>query len=241
MKHLLLLLLSWLTCFAPLLCQVSAETQTEMLLARQQAAYTHHADFYVANILTGRQFEDYSNTFKQFFMGKYTERGSLVYDGVFFDDIELQYNVYTQNVVALLETVNTERYVVVTPDKVSAFSVYGHDFVNVPGDSVMAGGIYELAYGGEKSSVYIKRTSVEERMVEDGKMRVEYEPVSRYYVSNEFGSFHVTGKKKLIQAYQKSPQLIRIIKTNKLRFSKRQIEQGLVQAISSLEKVELVD
>lgn len=220
------------------LCGQSDKLATELLETRKQTVYSHHEESYVAGILTGKQFTDYSNKFKQFFLGKYTSRGSLVYDEVLFEDIELQYNIFNQEVIALLETHKSERYVVVRPDKVSAFSVYGHDFVHLPGDSVMASGIYELAYDGVKSSVFIKRTSVDSKTVEGNMIKIEYEPVNKYFVRNQYGTFQISGKKKLIQAYQKSPQLIRIIKTNRIKFSKKAIAQGLVEAVSKLEEIE---
>ena len=230
----LLLPIILLTGILPLFGQ--SDLSNSLLEVRKQGVYAHHDNSYVANILTGRRFIDYSNQFKQFFLGKYTTQGSLVYDGVLFNDIDLQYNLYTQELVVLLETESIERYIIVTPDKVSGFSVYGHEFVQLPGDSVMAKGIYELAYDGVSSNVFIRRTSLEKENIEGGIINYEYEPINRYYVTNEFGSFHITGKKKLIEAYQNSEQLITILKQHKIKFSKKKIEKGLVTAISQLEK-----
>ena len=240
MKRLIYRILLLLLCVVGILplSGQSDKLSAELLEARKQMVYSHHEEAYVAGILTGKQFTDYNNKFKQFFLGKYTSQGSLVYDGVLFEDIELQYNIFTQDVIALMETHRSERYVEVTPDKVSAFSVYEHDFVHLAGDSVMAPGIYELAYGGVNSSVFIKRTSISNKLVDGNQINIEYEPVSKYFVRNQFGTFRVSSKKKLIQAYQKSPRLIRIIKTNRIKFSKKKIEQGLVEAVSKLEEIE---
>ena len=135
----------------------------------------------------------------------------------------------------LLETELIERYIMVTPDKVSRFSVYGREFVQLPGDSVMAKGIYELAYGGVHSNVYIKHTSIKKEIIEEGKINYEYEPIRKFYVTNEFGTFRITNKKKLLEAYQDSQQLSAILKKHKIKFSKKKIEQDLVRAISLFE------
>ena len=213
----------------------SNDSYQEILEARKQGVISHHSESYVANVLTGRGFSDYRNQFKQFFLGKYTVSGSLVYDGVLFEDIEMQYNLYEQNIVVLLETEQVERYITLTTDKVSRFSVYGHDFVQVPGDSVMEQGIYEQAFAGTNSSVFIRRTVQEHKTIEDRVAKFEYTPVNRYYVKNEFGTFRVASKKELLEAYQNSGQLLSIVKKHKIKFSKRKIEQGLVTAISQFE------
>jgi len=205
------------------------------LEARKQGVLSNHADSYVAHILTGRRVVGYKNQFKQFFLGKYTVAGSLVFDGVLFEDIEMQYNLYTQQVIVLLETENSERYVTVTPDKVSRFSIYAHEFTQVRDDSVMAKGIYELAYSGGNSSVLIKRTNNKMQTIERSKIKVEYYPINKYYVKNEFGTFHITSKKSLIKAYQKSQPLISILKKHKIKLSKKNMEEGLITAISHLE------
>jgi hypothetical protein len=233
MKELLLiaaLLATFLTSVAQ-----STTSNHDLLEVRKKGVYAHHADSYVANILTGRRFVAYSSQFKQFFQGKYTTLGTLIYDGVLFEDIDIQYNVFTQEVVVLLETELIERYIMVTPDKVSRFSVYGHEFVQLPGDSVMAKGIYELAYGGVNSNVYIKHSSIKKEMIDEGKINYEYEPIRKFYVTNEFGAFRITSKKKLLEAYQDSQKLAAILKKHKIKFSKKKIEQDLVRAISLLE------
>jgi hypothetical protein len=213
----------------------SANPDHDALEARKQGVHSHHADSYVANVLTGRAFSDYRNQFKQFFLGKYTARGTLEFDGVRFEDVELQYNLYEQNMVVLLETEHIERYITVTLDKVSEFSVYGHDFTQVQGDSVMENGIYELAYAGVNSSVFIERTKLESTEIENQKVRYEYQPVNKYYIQNDFGTFIISRKKDLLKAYHNDVQLVSILKKHKVRFSKRKIEQGLITAISQLE------
>jgi len=230
----LLLCIAFILGCLPSLGQ-SSKPYSAMLEARKQGVYSNHADSYVAHILTGRRILGYKNQFKQFFLGKYTVAGTLVFDGVLFEDIELQYNLYTQQIIVLLETENSERYVTVTLDKVSRFSIYEHEFTQVQGDSVMAKGIYELAYAGANSSVFIKRTNNKRQKIESSKIKDEYFPINKYYVKNEFGTFHITSKKKLIEAYQNSGQLISILKKNKIKLSKKKMAQGLIAAISYLE------
>lgn len=215
-------------------CSLSSQS-SDVLEARKQGVYSHHEDSYVANILTGRAFSDYRNQFKQFFLGKYTTRGSLEFDGVRFEDVELQYNLHEQNIVVLLETEQIERYITLTLDKITAFSVYGHEFTLVQHDSVMDDGIYELAFAGKNSSLFIERTMRESKEIEDKKINFEYTPVNKFYVKNNFGTFTISRKKDLLEAYHHDQQLATILKKHKVRFSKKKIEQGLITAMSQFE------
>jgi hypothetical protein len=234
MKKGLLVFAALLVCCPALLGQ-SDKSYTDILETRKQLVYSNHANSFVAHILTGRRLWDTNIEFAQLFLDKSPVEGTLVFDGVLFEGIGLQYNLYTQQVVALLETENVERYVTITPEKVSEMSLFGHEFTVVQGDTVMAPGIYEIAYAGVNSSVFIKRTKTKLQTIEDQKINIEYDPVNKYFVRNEFGTFEITRKKKLIEAYHNSDQIISILKKYKVKLSKKNIEQGLVTAISNLE------
>ena len=235
MKIALLLFLGFIGSAVGLFSQ-STSNHSDILDARIQGVHSHHRNSYVAHFLTGRKLWDYDINTEQFFLKKRPTEGVLVFDGVVFEQIELQYNLFTQEVIALLETQNRERYVQLTPDKVSRFSIFEHDFVQVSGDSVMTDGIYELAYEGKGSDVFIKRTGKRIKSIEDHERIEKFIPINRYYVSNEFGTFQITSKKKLIEAYQNSELLISTIKKHKVKFSKKKIEQGLVSAVSLFEE-----
>ncbi|GJM30269.1 MAG: hypothetical protein DHS20C17_29040 [Cyclobacteriaceae bacterium] len=213
----------------------SSRSYSEILETRKQGVYSNHSDSYIAQILTGSKVWDHEIDHQQLFLDKPPVRGSLVYDGVLFNDIELQYNLSTQQVIVLLETEISEGYVTVTIDKASRFSVYDHEFVQVLGDSVMEKGIYELAYAGANSNVFIKRTNKRLKSIQGSQVNTEYYPVNKYYISNEFGTFHITSKKQLLEAYQHSRQLISILKKYRIKLSKRKIEQSLIAAISNFE------
>jgi hypothetical protein len=102
-----------------------------------------------------------------------------------------------------------------------------------------AGGAFaypgQAAYAGVNSNVFIKRTKTKLQTIEDQKINIEYNPVNKYFVRNEFGTFHITGKKTFKEAYQNSEQIISILKKYRIKLSKKNIEQGLVAAASYLE------
>jgi len=213
----------------------STESHATILEARKQGATFSHTDAYVAHVLTGKKYWNTRRHYKQFFLEKSPIEGNLIYDGVLFNNIEMQYNLFTQQVIVLLETKNNERYVTISLDKISGFSIYSHEFTLLSGDSVMKKGIYELAYTGTTSNLFIKRTKRLKEVNAGMDLKIDYTPVNRYYLRNEFGTNQITSKKDLLNAYDNSEELNSIIKENRIKFSKKKIEQGLISALSYLD------
>ena len=58
-----------------------------------------------------------------FFGGNGLEFGTLIYDEVTFRNIEIQYDLYTQQVVVQLESKHNIQLVIVDSDKVSGFLI----------------------------------------------------------------------------------------------------------------------
>ena len=61
---------------------------------------------------------------------------------------------------------------------------------------------------------------------------MEFVPVTRYFVKNPYGTFRVNSKKSFLKAYGNHKDLMEIIKKNKLKFSKKKIEDSLITALS---------
>ena len=210
------------------------QSDKSMIEARQNQIYNNHDDADVATVLSGKK---YSLRYlgaknSQFFLTDDTEYGSLIYDGISFDTLEMQYDLFAQKIVVLLESKKTAEYVSIDTDKVSEFLLNDCLFVQVKQDSVMKEGIYQLAFDGQESNVFIKRKKRRIEKVDTGKLIIIFQSFDEYYVTNEFGSFKVSGKKDLLSAFQNSDQLKSLIKKRKIKFSKKVKENGIIAAVS---------
>ena len=219
--------------WCPSYCQTNGD-HGDFLEARKRMVYENHASSYVAHILTGKEYKLRYPGAKnsQFFKGKHPESGMLAYDGVVFEDIEIQYDLFSQKVVILLDTKNYIKHVSIDSEKVSAFSIKGYDFRHIKRDSVMKDGFYQVAFEEEYGSLFIKRRKDKNDVSNDKNYTVKFVPVTRYFVKNLYGTFRVNSKKSFLKAYGNDENLKGTIKRNKLKFSKKKIENSLITAIS---------
>lgn len=214
-----------------------SDADLKVLDARSNGVYEHYQNSYVAPILTGKgYYVDYRGAENSPYFGSDDlEFGTLVYGGIMFKDIEIEYDLYTQEVVVQLETKNDTQLIIVDSDKVSDFSIKNYEFVNIRMDSVMNSGFYQLAYKGPDSRLLIKRTMEKDEEMSTQEITTEFIPKNEYFIKNQFGSFRVNSKKRLVKAYNNSAELLTILKKNSIRFSKSKIENGLITVLSLLD------
>lgn len=231
-----------LICWGPSFCQTSNDHR-DFLEVRKRLVYENHAGLYVAHILTGKNYRLRYPGAKnsQFFKSKHPENGMLVYDGVIFENIEIQYDLFSQKIVILLDSKNYAKYVSIDSERVSAFSIKGHDFKHIKQDSIMKDGFYQVAFEGQSSGLFIKRRKDKSELFNDGKHTIEFTPVTRYFVKNPHGTFRISSKKSFLKAYGTPKNLIEIIKKNKLKFSKKKIEDSLITAVSMSDQKSTID
>ena len=213
-----------------------------ILEAREQLVRKNHENLYISHVLTGKKYDmKYIGSINsQFFRDRYTSYGTLVYDGVYFDKIEIQLDIYQEKVVVLLESKNNEQFVTIDTEKVSELTFKDYKFVHIRHDSIMSDGLYQHAFQGQHTDTYIKRTKLKKDKIENSKMIVEFLPSDKYYIKNNRGTFAITNKKSFLEAFQNSEKAVTILKKNKVRFSKKKIEKGVLTAVPLLDPI-LVD
>lgn len=226
-----------------LLITLSAYGQTStvresILEARQQYASNSYQQSYTAHILTGRKYKYlYPNALNSaFFRGDEMTMGTLVYDGRVFENIEIQYDLFINKVVAVMETDDNSYYITLDSDKVDQFSFEGHDFLHVRGDSIMQNDIYHVLHDGNRGELYAKRMKSSQRKIIDRKTFWEFHDDNEYYVRNEAGTYRISSKKDFYAAFSYLDNLDAIIKAVKLKFSKDKIESGLMQALEMIDQ-----
>ena len=215
--------------------QLSVVSQ-ELLNEQKQGLNAVYESSDVAKVITGKIYalkQTYAIN-SQFFNNKNPLKGTLVYDGIRFEDIDMQYDLSTQKIVVLLETKSNKKYVSVDAEKVSWFSIDGADFTRVSGDSVMTDGIYQLAYTGDFSRLYIKRIKNRVQKVTD-KIIVEFKPANFFYVANSFGTFEISGRKSVSGAFNDKVDVKKVLKPYDISFSTKGIEESLLMAIPLLD------
>lgn len=212
--------------------------QSSIKAIRRQNVEEIYKQTNVTHVLTGR---DYQLKYlyavnSQFFNDQYPSKGSLVYDGILFPDITIQYDLYAQKVVVLLESNTRDKYISINNSGISKFSIGNSCFVNLPGDSIITKGIYQESFAGHLSTLYVKRIKIKRETIEN-KRRItwKFSSEDRYFIRNRFGTFEISNKKEFINAFHGSEQLIEILKKYKIRTTRRKLENGIMEALQYMD------
>lgn len=228
--------------YLPIYGQIS-ETEKTVLDARKRNVSQSNDNSYTAHILTGKEYDPYYQwaVNSPFFRATDVSPGTLIYEGVTFNGIEIQYDLFLEKVVVFLESERHSSYATLDEEKISSFSFEGYDFVHVFEDQVMPDDIYQLGFAGKNSSLFIKRKKTRFERMKEGKIIVDFTPADLYYIKNKSGTFQVTSKKDLLLAYNNSSALINLIKEKKARFSKKRIEQNLIAILPFIDSQFTID
>lgn len=236
MKKKFLLYLGIAITWLPALSQ-SDNSTSAILETREQLVRKNHEKLYVSHVLTGKKYDMkyIGSVNSQFFRDRYPSYGTLVYDGVYFDQIEIQLDIYQEKVVVLLESKKNEQFVTIDTEKVSEFTFKNYKFVHIRNDSIMSDGLYQHAFQGQHIDTYVKRKKLKKDKIENTKMIIEFLPHDKYYIKNDWGTFAITNKKSFLEAFQNLAVAASIVKKNKIKFSKKKIEKGVLTAIPLLD------
>lgn len=223
--------------YASLFGQTS-ELVSNIMEVRKQRVHNHHKNAQINGVLTGKHYNfkylgtDYHS---QFYEEKPLMYSTLCYDGVVFDSINTQYDLYSQKIVVLLESNGSLRHLSIDEEKISYLLMGKQHFTYVKKDSVMPAGIYHRIYNSERSNVFVQRKKDREEIFRPTEIKVQFVAKNSYYVRNEFGTFLIKNRKSLFNAYRNSEQVLSILKSNKVKLPKKDFEYALISALSLIE------
>ena len=195
----------------------------------------------IANNLNGKQYvlKEPFAVESQFYNDGNPDWSWIVYDGIRYDHIYMQYDLVIQKVVLRLESSTSEQYISIDSDKLTAFQIGQTSFEYVTSDTMLAPGIFEISYRGPNSSHLIQRTKTRIVKTTD-QIRILYRPYDYHYVLNQYGTFKVDNKKSFLEAYNNDPQVKVLIKKSKLNFGKSRLDNDITQALKMIDVNETV-
>ena len=179
-------------------------------------------------IYNGREYYLYDPHIKSnaYFMdvGNFTN-GSILYDGVLCNGVPMLYDLYTDEVAAMLYN-HFSTYQLVK-EKVKYFDFLGHHFININSDSLedntlIKSGFYDELYNG-KLQVLVKR----EKTIQEtngnalGPERYFTTPSRAIFLRERNGYYSITNEKSLLNIFKdKKKELQRFIRSSQIKFKK---------------------
>lgn len=167
-----------------------------------------------------------------YFMADSVQIGNIYYDGTYYPNVPMLYDMVTDNVViieyaAQSESANSQYIPMLRMDlvknKIQSFSLPAHEFVRLIADSNSTGmpkGFYERMYNG-KTKLFVKRAKLYVEEVKGDQLERRFDLKTTYYIQKKGIYYDVYSKKSLLTALkEKKAELSSFIRNNKKRFKK---------------------
>lgn len=138
------------------------ENSGEQMLVRNAAAVYFQALGEQSGIYRGAEYTGHSYRIKsghQFFESADFSYGSVFYDGIFYNDIPLWYDIVKNQVI--VRYADEFSRIVLHNEKIDYFSLHNHHFIHIKPDelnsSVISSGFYDRVYNG-RIQVFVERS-----------------------------------------------------------------------------------
>jgi hypothetical protein len=158
---------------------------------------------------------------------EFTE-GTIYYDGIYFENVPLLYDIVHDKVITSLSTSINKLELI--SGKIKFFEINGHRFLSLiiqENTSKTQVGFVELLHDG-KLKLYVKWQKERKKITESGEMQIQYEDQNRIYVNKGNKFFDVKTKSSLLQLMEdKRKEVLKFIRENHLDFKGHQIESSL--------------
>lgn len=176
-------------------------------------------------LFNGSQYPGYPYSFAKghpYFYNDTSNNGSIVYDNVPYENIQLLYN----EVLDLVVLNQNSRSIQLISEKISRFTILNHLFIRLVKDSlspsVPKSGFYELLYAGN-TSVFKKETKKINEEVKglSTELLRNIETTTTYYIKKNNIYYPVKSKSSIVNIYQdKKNEMESYIRNNKLKYKK---------------------
>jgi hypothetical protein len=225
------------TCIPGFIFTVNTYGQTSQQdSSSQQNALNNSTTLFYASLgkesplFNGKEYYDYDlkTTGNAYFLDiNAFSTGSVTYDGILFKGVPLLYDVYSDNVVALLYNHFTKYSLI--REKVSGFDLLDHHIVNIdslslPGNSVIKSGFYDEIYHG-KLQVLVKRSKNIQTTSGQSTLESYFSASIHYYIKKNSVYYEISSKGELLDLLKdKKKDIQQFIRANQINYRKQTID-----------------
>ncbi|MEN0053039.1 MAG: hypothetical protein AAGC65_05185 [Mucilaginibacter sp.] len=166
--------------------------------------------------------------------------GTVTYDGIFYKDVPMMYDLNKNVLVALLYN-KFSRYVLLN-ERVQSFDLLNHHFIHIIADSannntVIRDDFYDLVYNKELV-VLVKRSKSIQNTSGTNTLETYFTPTSlSFYLKKDNNYYSVGGQNALLTVLKdKKKELLQYIKANKIKFKKTP-EEAMIAIVSRYDEL----
>ena len=188
-----------------------------------------------SRLINGAQYAGYPFSFikgHQFFDSTVSYKGTIVYDHIFYQDIQLQYD----EIADLVIVHNNFRKIELSSERISRFTIMGNKFARIEknsnsSSSIGKTGFYQVLYEG-KIHVYKKEVKeIFDELTSDQGVLHRILVNEYYFIKKDNSYLPVSKKKDLLNAYKDKRKEIREYISSK-HLSYREDKEELILKVS---------
>jgi hypothetical protein len=176
-----------------------------------------------SRLYNGSKYAAPKQTFEQhpYFASEDWITGAVFYDGEYFPDIPLMYDLFLGALVT--EHYPSGHFLELVPEKLQYFSMGDHYFEKIENESVSNSlpktGFYEILYDGKTRLVSLRQKYLREK-IEAPDIIITYEEKNRYFIFMDEVFFPVKSKASMLKLLDdRKRELKRFLKQQQIKFS----------------------
>ncbi|RSK30253.1 hypothetical protein [Hymenobacter metallilatus] len=188
-----------------------------------------------SRLYNGTEYVNYARYYQasvgnQFFVSEQEALGAVEYDGNWYQNVPLRYDLRLDQVIIKQPT--SSFYVQLVPERVKQFTVHGHRFVRLEGDSSTQSvrpGFYDVLLD-KQVKVFARRTKQMQTQPSQNVTKAEFYAFTQYYIQTNHSLHAVKGKGSVVSLFPaRRKELQRYAHDNHLTFSKETREQDIIR------------
>ncbi|WP_460919514.1 hypothetical protein [Pontibacter brevis] len=218
-----------------------ADTAFLQVSVKQALAAYEEAVGVQTHLYNGTEYVDHKKPHlegDQFFVSKAVARGEIFYDGTWYAQVPLLYDLVTDEVIVPHNSSGLMMKLVTS--KIDTFQLHGHTYLHLRADSAVhiapEPGFYDLRHNQDVQFLVRRTKQVQDRATQAG-MEGEFRAVDKYYIRKENRYHQVSSKRSVYKVFKdKKRQLQKYAAAQRLKFRKQKEESilALVQYYDSL-------
>jgi len=196
----------------------SPKTDSALYTALQ---FYHQYAFPEPGLYNGRQYAEYASTLQAghpYFLSPEMNKGSLVYDGILYENISIQYDIVKEQLVIKypFQTFSLQ----LTNEKVNWFTVLNHTFIRLVEDSanrpLIQTGFYDRLYNGHVILLEKQNKFIQEELNAISGIKRSITETSSFYLKKDNKYYPVNSRGSLLDVLKdRKKEIQQFIRKNK--------------------------
>jgi hypothetical protein len=202
-----------------------SDTAPRRIALQQVTAFYFNTIGESALIYNGNEVLEYSNKGESypFYESDKFVMGSMISNGVYYDDIPLLYDLVHDKLIVL--DFNKIFKVEQISERIENFSLHGHGFVRLSQDSmnksIITTGFYDRLYNGKSVALFVKRQKMVTEILKETQTELVFIARNNYFIRKNNNYYPVSDRGSVLNVFEDKKMVMeKFLKKNKIRFRK---------------------